>query len=64
MKALRCINCGGKVCICQDCGGWAAHCMDCNNTIGERGYYDPCAKSKQAATEMWNELNSCYQSEV
>ena len=64
MKPLRCTEGGGKACICSDGGVWAAHCQDCDNTIGERGYYDPCAKSEQSAVEMWNELNTLCAGEV
>ena len=60
-KTVRCKECGGKACICSDENfgkiAWAAHCMDCDNTIGDRGYYDPCAKSKDEAIQRWNELN-------
>ena len=59
-EKVRCKECGGKVCICcgTDDGKWAAHCMDCDNSIGKRGYYDPCAKSEKEAGELWVKLNS------
>lgn len=54
----RCKECGDGVCICgDDDGGWAAHCMTCDNTIGRRGYYDPCAGCKEQAQRMWIKLN-------
>ncbi len=56
-EKVRCIECGGGVCICHDSSGWAAHCMDCDNAIGERGFYDPCAKSEKEAGELWIKLN-------
>lgn len=57
MEPVKCKKCGSKPCICSDNGKWAAHCMSCNNQIGEPGLYDPCANSKQEATELWNKLN-------
>ena len=55
--ALRCKECGDKVCICQSGGKWAAHCMSCANAIGHRGYHDPCAKNRYDACAQWNILN-------
>jgi hypothetical protein len=58
-EEVRCKECGGKVCIC--CASeiqWAAHCMDCDNSIGVRGYYDPCATSEEEAGELWIKLNT------
>lgn len=58
MKTLVCKECGSGCCVCEFEGGsWAAHCMDCDNTIGKRGYYDPCANSEKEAVDMWNALN-------
>ena len=61
VEPYNCSECGSKACICSDhINGnihWAAHCMDCDNTIGERGFYDPCASSKREAIERWNNLN-------
>jgi len=54
----KCKECGGNVCICEDDGMWAAHCMDCDNAIGIRGYYDPCALTKEEAEIRWNKMNS------
>ncbi len=59
IKPVRCKECGHKACICSDgINKWAAHCMECDNTIGCRGYYDPCAKSEEEAIRLWNELNT------
>lgn len=61
----KCIECGGGVCICNSGPRrWAAHCMDCNNTIGVRGFYDPCAKSEKEARERWDKLNSTKQTKI
>ena len=59
MEISRCKECNGKACICDDIDSikWAAHCMNCDNTIGVRGYYDPCAKSREEAIMKWNKLN-------
>jgi hypothetical protein len=54
----RCKECDGKVCVCEFEGKWAAHCMDCDNTIGERGTYDPCADSRGDAIARWDSLNA------
>ena len=66
-KKEKCKECGGTVCICSDYFDgkrhWAAHCMVCNNSIGEDGFYNPCADSREAAIAMWNKLNGT-QSEV
>jgi hypothetical protein len=37
--------------------------MDCDNSIGVRGYYDPCARSAKEAGEMWVVLNQRISSE-
>lgn len=58
-KDVRCVECGGGVCICSHSDTeWAAHCMDCDNAIGKIGFYDPCAKSQEEAEEMWIKLNT------
>jgi len=59
LEYVRCKECGGKVCVCNDGPNkWAAHCMDCDNSIGKRGYYNPCAKSKFEAISLWSKLNT------
>ena len=55
---VRCSECGGKVCVCECDGMWAAHCMDCENQIGQRGFYDPCALTKEEAERRWNKMNT------
>lgn len=63
-EEVRRSKCGGGVCICQHSKTeWAAHCMDCDNSIGVRGYYDPCARSAKEAGEMWVVLNQRISSE-
>jgi len=57
-KYIPCIECEGQPCICEDNGKWSAHCMDCDNQIGERGFYDPCAKSEEEAVRRWNDINT------
>lgn len=58
-ETILCKDCGGKVCICEFEGGaWAAHCMSCDNSIGARGYYDPCAFTEEQAGAMWMKLNT------
>jgi len=56
-EKVRCKGCGAKVCICPFGEKWAAHCMDCDNSIGKRGYYDPCADSEKEAGFLWMQLN-------
>lgn len=59
--AFSCRKCGDRVCICESKGMWAAHCMTCDNSIGHKGYYDPCATSKWEACRQWNKRNKgCY----
>ena len=62
--AFRCIECGDRVCACSHGDNWAAHCMSCDNSIGKRGYYDPCAKSQYEAIRLWNELNYTINSAI
>ena len=61
MELPRCIECGAGVCVCSDeyegKEYWAAHCMNCDNSIGKRGFYDPCATSKEEAEKLWTNLN-------
>ena len=58
-KYVPCNECGGQPCICMfGASAWAAHCMDCENTIGKRGFYDPCATSEEDAETKWNEMNT------
>ena len=55
---VACKECGSGCCVCECEGSWAAHCMTCENTIGKRGFYDPCANSKEEAIAKWNEINN------
>ena len=54
---VLCKECGGNVCVCECDGMWAAHCTSCDNQIGHRGFYDPCALSREEAEQRWNTMN-------
>lgn len=57
-RYVPCKDCGSQPCICEDGGMWAAHCMGCDNSIGQPGFYDPCALTKEEAEIRWNKMNT------
>lgn len=68
LQPVLCAKCGSGCCVCDDdyngVSLWAAHCMGCDNSIGEKGLYDPCAKSKYEATMRWNAMNERIKSDI
>jgi hypothetical protein len=55
---VRCIKCGGRVCICEMQDKWTAHCMDCDQKIGDGNGLDYSCDSPQDAKTYWEFINT------
>lgn len=56
-SSVRCIKCGGRVCICEMQDKWTAHCMDCDQKIGDGNGLDYSCDCPEDAKSQWEFIN-------